>query len=353
MQIIIEYESSWRNSFLEGSNNEPLPKKGRNYLASNSKLDEDPKHYIEHKITFNTIMGILNRLIGDQRKLYQAKEQNNYFFKDVEPKISFKDKNVVESNEIVYIRNMTGNTDRNSFSGPINDKHELFTSDYSKELWKIISLDFNYLIKFILEGEIQNEADAILDPALIIDIIKEFKDIKLEKILEIFNLDKNEVNEASNYLKNNRELNKQLKNQFPALQKTFSDINYVTEDKVILRAFYCSSLYLQALRLSKIYSMDGVLLKGFSVNGFTPKDFMKPLTKGMKMVWGNPYIREEFIKGEGKVRRMLTKASGQLEIHLNIPNEKARELKDLIDSAGVSSFYLGKKGLAYVSAIRV
>lgn len=27
MRIIIEYESSWRNSFLDGSNNEPLPKK--------------------------------------------------------------------------------------------------------------------------------------------------------------------------------------------------------------------------------------------------------------------------------------------------------------------------------------
>jgi hypothetical protein len=28
MQIIIEYESSWRNSFLDGSNNQPLPKGG-------------------------------------------------------------------------------------------------------------------------------------------------------------------------------------------------------------------------------------------------------------------------------------------------------------------------------------
>jgi hypothetical protein len=40
MQIIIEYESSWRNSFLDGSNNEPLPKGGRNFIASMTTLKQ-------------------------------------------------------------------------------------------------------------------------------------------------------------------------------------------------------------------------------------------------------------------------------------------------------------------------
>lgn len=38
MQIIIEYESSWRNSFLDGSNNEPLPKGGRNFYCFNDNI---------------------------------------------------------------------------------------------------------------------------------------------------------------------------------------------------------------------------------------------------------------------------------------------------------------------------
>lgn len=38
MQITIDYESSWRNSFLDGNNNEALPKNGRRFVASVSFL---------------------------------------------------------------------------------------------------------------------------------------------------------------------------------------------------------------------------------------------------------------------------------------------------------------------------
>jgi hypothetical protein len=49
----------------------------------------------------------------------------------------------------------------------------------------------------------------------------------------------------------------------------------------------------------------------------------------------------------------MTKASGQLEISIEVDRDKGLEIKTLIENAGVSSFYLGKKGLAYVSNIRV
>lgn len=40
MKIIIDYDSSWRNSFLDPttSNNEPLPKKGRKFVGSMTNL---------------------------------------------------------------------------------------------------------------------------------------------------------------------------------------------------------------------------------------------------------------------------------------------------------------------------
>jgi hypothetical protein len=53
------------------------------------------------------------------------------------------------------------------------------------------------------------------------------------------------------------------------------------------------------------------------------------------------------------VTSMLTKASGQLEINIDVDMKKGQEIKDLIEYAGVSAFYLGKKGLAYVSNVRV
>ena len=38
MKIEIEYEASWRNSFLDGSNDEVLPKKGRKFIGSITAL---------------------------------------------------------------------------------------------------------------------------------------------------------------------------------------------------------------------------------------------------------------------------------------------------------------------------
>ena len=122
---------------------------------------------------------------------------------------------------------------------------------------------------------------------------------------------------------------------------------------------YCSALYLQLERLGKIYCMQTAKSKmggisGISNNGFTLKDFMDKYTTGpKKLIYGNPYVREELVKGKGKIKHLLSKASGQLIIHLNISFERAVELKTMIDNAGVSAFYLGKKGLAYVSHIDI
>ena len=76
-------------------------------------------------------------------------------------------------------------------------------------------------------------------------------------------------------------------------------------------------------------------------------------TGDKKRIWGNPYIQKQRLKGLGEVVSKLTKASGRLEINVDIDRNKSEELKGMIECAGVSSFYLGKKGLAYVSQIRV
>jgi hypothetical protein len=131
------------------------------------------------------------------------------------------------------------------------------------------------------------------------------------------------------------------------------------KEQQLILPLYCSALYLQLQRLEERYDMSSAKTKaggisGISNNGFTPKDFMKTyVTGGKKLIYGNPFIHEEFAKGEGKTKHTLTKASGQLEITLDIDDSKAKELKQMIDNAGVSSFYLGKKGLAYVSDIRL
>lgn len=332
MKIEIEYEASWRNSFLDGSNDEVLPKKGRKFIGSITALKKS-ENYIFRDVTHSTVMGILNRLIGEQRKLYQAQKDENYYFKDIEPLVTFKDDVKVKNSELVYLRNMSGNTDQNSYTGMIKTDDKMFTSDYSKEFWGVLALDVDELLEFIIYGK-KIEKNIMLDPLVISERFAE-----LGKLKALNN--KNGVIEA-----------------LEVLEKKFEGTNYKNnKDKVVPLNFYCSALYLQLERLSSEYDLSSVMTKTGTITGiskrlFTKKDFMNRFTTGeKKKIFGNPYIAKSFKEGEGQVTSMLTKASGTLEIFIDISRDEAKTLKKDIENAGVSSFHLGKKGLAYVTKI--
>ncbi|MGL5006494.1 MAG: type I-Fv CRISPR-associated protein Cas5fv [Plesiomonas sp.] len=339
MKITIEYESSWRNSFLEGCNNEPLPKQNdggnyRKFIASMTNLKK-PENFIQREVTLDTVMGILNRLIGDQRKLYQSRSSENYFFGDIEPLVKFIDKPSVINSELTYIRNITGSEDQNSFTGMIKVNAPIFTAEYAQCFWGVLSLDITELVSFILEQDVTLNQISI-DP---LTLLARLEEINKQKPLE----KEGDLDVAYQYLADKFE--------------KFKGIN--NKGLVLPISMYCSALYLQLERLSGKYDMSSARTKaggigGISNNGFTKKDFMARYTTGeKKKIWGNPYIREEFIKGVGKTKQLMTKASGQLFIEIDISKEKAKELAQLIENAGVSSFYLGKKGLAYVNNIRI
>jgi len=342
MKIIIDYEASWRNSFLDGDNNESLPKKGRGFIGSMTTLKKEG-NFISRAVTLDTVMGLLNRLIGDQRKLYQARNkqfEQSYYFENLEHLVTFDDKPKFESNELVYIRNMKGSNDQNSFTGMIKSNDVMFSADYASELWGVLALDFDVLCQFIIKGNrITKTLQA--DPLSIIarlEILDKEKPVENEAVVAVA------MAELIKYLPDDKypEGNQYLNNK--------------EQIKPIM--FYCSALYLQLQRLSERFDMTSAKTKaggisGISKRGFTKKDFMKRFTSGDgKKIWGNPYILKERVKGIGEVTSMLKKVSGQLEINLNIDKPKAQEIETMINNAGVSSFYLGKKGLAYVSKIR-
>jgi len=336
MKITIDYDSCWRNSFLGGSNNEPLPKKGREFVGSMTSLKAEGNFKVCES-TLDTVMGLLNRLIGDQRKLYQARSkmhESAYYFEDLESKVTFIDKAQL-TNEMTFIRNMKGSTDQNSFTGMIKVTDPVFTSEYSSLFWGVLGLELSALYRFIIDDEMVT-GDIQLDPISIISR------------LEFLNKEKPQENEG--------EVNKAIE----CLNKLFPEIDYFTKKgQVMTVSLYCSALYLQLSRLENQYDMSSAKTKtggisGISKRGFTKKDFMARYTTGpKKTIWGNPFIKKERMKGQREVTSMMIKASGQLEINIDVDREKGQEIKNLIENAGVSSFYLGKKGLAYVSNIRV
>jgi len=336
MKIIIEYEASWRNSFLDPatSNNEPLPKNGRKFIGSMTNLKKS-ENYLSREVSIDTVMGILNRLVGDQRKLYQARGSDDYYFRDIESTVKFQDRPQYINTEVAFIRNVMGSTDQNSYTGMIKVNDRVFTSDYSQELWSVLALDLVELCQFIVFEK--NTIRSIeLNPLHVIGRLEE-----LNKLKPVLN--DGEINEAYIVLSGRFD-------KFKGLNK---------KGEVLPISLYCSALYLQLERLNNKYDLSSAKTKsgglsGISNNGFTKKDFMSRYTTGeKKKIWGNPYVREEFVKGEGKTMHLLSKANGTLEVNLDIDKGVARQLRSDIEHAGVSSFYLGKKGLAYVSDIRI
>ncbi len=344
MKIIIEYESSWRNSFLDGSNDEQLPKQGRNFVASSAKL-KDSTNFHQREITQNTVMGILNRLIGDQRKLYQSRQSEDYYFADMENLIHFQDNSKIQSNEVVYLRNIEGSDDKKGYMGMINANHPIVKSEYSFEFWNVLSLNIEQLCEFILRDKLikdfELEKTLPLDP---LSILGQLEDINSRKPIDY----DDKIQEASKVLT-------VLFGKKPT-DKSGYEPKVNANGTFGVLPLYCCALYLQMQRIeTKLHiSMPKAQrggISGISHNGFTPKDFMNAyVTEGKKQSYGSPYIFED---KQERVRKFLTKANGQLEIRLDINDEQAKELKQMIDNAGVSSFYLGKKGLAYVSDIRL
>lgn len=337
MKVIIDYDSCWRNSFLGGTNNEELPKQGREFLGSMTSLKKEG-NFLTRDTTLDTVMGLLNRLIGDQRKLYQARSkmyETAYYFEDLESKVTFVDK-AEFTNEMTFIRNMNGSTDQNAFTGMIKVSDPVFKSNYSSQFWGVLGLDLNAVCNFIIKDQ-KVEAIIALDPLSIIDRLES---INKEKPCE-----------------NTGDIAKAIE----TLQKHYPDIEYINSKELVTPiSIYCSALYLQLARLeSADNNMETAKTKaggisGISKRGFTKKDFMARYTTGpKKTIWGNPYIKKEKIKGQGEVASMMTKASGQLEISIDVDRIRGQEIKTLIENAGVSSFYLGKKGLAYVSSIHI
>lgn len=339
MKIIIDYESSWRNSFLDGDNNEPLPKNGRKFIGSMTNL-KNSKNFIPRDITIDTVMGVLNRLIGDQRKLYQSREQDGYFFAEIENEnlVDFKDKPKVINNEMTYIRNISGSTDQNSYTGAIKADDTMFTSEYSKEYWGVLALDCNELYEFLLNEEYLVNKDISLNPIDLAD--------KMELLNKLKPIDNTDL----------------ITKVVRKLNTSFSDLitekqphPYIENNgKVKPIRLYSAGLYVQLNRLSSKFDMGSAVTKsgkvaGFSKRGFNGRrDFIKNfVTGGEKKIFGNPYAIKEF----KSLKPMMTKASGALEINIKVARDKAKQIKKMIDNAGVSSFYLGKKGLAYVSKI--
>jgi len=394
---MIKYDSSWHNSFLSGSDELPLDRDNKRDFIATSKS----KEVISKPITESTVLGVLCRLIGDQRKLHKIKVSESYYFKDIENLISFDvDKHEESiSTETVFLINKTNSRPAQStFLGVIPDNTELFFSQTAQQIWSVLYLNLDDLLDFISAGTLREERISV-SPRDLLFRIKDIDNIKCpvglpvltleqEKSDLLFKIDKEKVRfleiqkkyltftDPNSSKKNSFEkarikhqgileeyesdlhklqacdkralLEENLQNSIQFLSGIYPDMSYLDKGKVYRMSLYAAALYLQVSRMIDsgmildycINKSGDIGIQGFSKRGFNGvRDFINPLTGSKKKTVGTPFS--------------LTKTSGILNINIDADKDRCKQIESLINSAGVSGFYLGKKGLAYVSDIRL
>ena len=381
MKIIIEYSSSWHNSFLTGSNDEPVRKNNVRKFKATSKSKEAND---VRKISKNTVLGVLCRLIGDQRKLYQAQKDTNFYFKDMDISFDYIASESRNWSETVALINKSENRPApGEFIGVIKDDEPLFFSQNSATLWSVLFYDFDDLLNFILQPTVKFKKTPI-SPRKVLSraaydissmdninsirgIVFSIKDCKqkevnetnekeVDKLKKIIKRLENQMSKLENEkallsifndAMSNDAFDEKIHKAITALNQYFPDEKYYESNGSVKPIrIYAGALYVMLKEMEKQnFDISGLVTKSGTIKGFSKRDyngnrdFLNSLMGNKKKTTHTPY--------------QLTKSDGQLEIILDIDKEKAKELKKMIENAGVSSFYLGKKGLAYVSDIKL
>ena len=393
MQILIEYEDCWQTSFLEPAKEN---EKKRKFVATTEKRGET-----NTPITKNTVMGVLNRLVGEQRKLHQArKDKANYYFSEIEKVITFSlNGSETTTQELVLLTNKSSDRpSQSNYLGVLEDDNPWFFSAVAQKLWGILFLDIPGIIEFILGkpfvdydvdsgprnlrsrisviSNSKTEAGAVLKSmdrmhrdiksrvekkAQAIQVFKKksaskppVTAIQYEKYqtrLIKHEQDSLDLNAELELLKTDSEtlaFERKLQAVVKLLVNRYPDCKYWKDGRIYPMRFYAAALYIQGDNLKRdgldidflVNKKQVIQIKGFSRRGFNGvRDWLNPMTGKRKKAVGSPCS--------------IRKQSGKLQIDFPLDEAKAIELKNMIDCAGVSSFYLGKKGLAYVSKITI
>lgn len=375
IEIVINFDSCWQNGFLDGDDGleekrKKLVPKVRDFFATSKSEQSTDK-----ALTKNTVLGVLCRLIGDQRKLYQARSANDYYFKGMEEAITFSynAERKSYSEKVVVVNKSDNRAAQSTYLGVIPDDCSLFSSQHSKNLWHVLDLSIEEVCNYIKQGSISDTAMGEMSLNHILNKIREIQALdKLEFTETILDRYKQRIikleQEKNELDTNDKKYQSQLNKKADSIEEFKAKISELYRNDALTSldaslkeavskfpklenkggvypmALFGAALYLiaQQLRDKKIVNflnaenkLSGFAEESFSFNGI--RDFLNPLAGGRKKTVRTPAI--------------INKHSGKLVINVKPPID-TKDLVQKIENAGVSSFYLGKKGLAYVDSIR-
>jgi hypothetical protein len=354
MQIKIHYESKYSlgttengKSFLTSvdSIKENENKEYKNFISENNSYVENLKeinkvyqNFKYNDITIDTILGILCRLVGDVRRLDDIKLIENHPIVKIKDKISFINNNSYYQNELINLHTPPKTSPNGAGGMIINQSPLMINNDFSENFFSI----FNYRS----EDELLIYIEKLLKKDTSIRFEKYIGEVSLLNLVRQMNLGEERFKGSDSNEKFSKLLGKKVYNIYGLL--LYERINYLNYFKD-----YPEEI---AQTLNKNGNIPGIATTS---GGLTVKDFYSAYVKEKKTTWNLPYsikTKRVFFKDGEKMNFNaslgVTKEGGNLVINLNVDNDVAQEIKTMIKEASVNTFYMGKKGLAYITEIK-
>jgi len=379
------------------------------YETTMLKIGNAYNNFVYKTISKNTVLGIISRLIGEVRYLDKIDPKEDHPINKIMDKVSFNLHDRELYNEIISLAKPITKVQSNG-GGLINSSKSNFLllsdNDYSKIIFSLFNLktleDIDSFVSFIEKNPTKKE---------LLDFINDNKYSYNDKI-ELYQFVKNHNDHAS--LFNNIDKNYV---KYKKYQSEIFKGNPVDEDKVVTLdedlSYYITLLDRIALYTGKNIDSDGkynayselgpvndknsaaVLniigllyyfviawtikggnkqdideslinkngnIAGIATNSgkITVKDFYgfvspRKLSWSMPYMFDSKYLKKKEAKqfNQSNTTLGVGKESGVLEIIIDIPTDEAVILHDQIKAAAVSTFHVGKKGLAYVKGIEI
>lgn len=407
MKIIIPYESKWSVSLLDKETGltkfKSVGEKGLakktgtqktyiyhddDYESIMKRVNENHKNFDYRTIEESTVLGICARLLGEIRYMEDALMDDDHIIHKLKDKITFKLKDRDIYNEIVSLSTPL-KPSQNNGQGLIKknkDNALLFENDCSKVIYAMLNIKKLKQLKDVSFMMKKNVSFLDMNKYLEEENLLE-KNIEIYKFFEKFDLFDSRFSKFEKSYKsflNEPDKNSEDVMDYISILKDLGDAEYNDEqlllnkpDRVMAGVLVYSTAY-WLIRVGYknevenfIFNRGGGIAGIATLNGiaknigaFTKKDLYSYFGEG-KYTFSSPYIfnmksfkKESRKEGEKNLINIdtklgLGKEDGILEIDINVTKEEAIALKEQIENVGVSTFQMGKKGLAYVRRIEL
>jgi len=412
MKILISYDSKWSASMSDyeshkpktvslGSIQEKTDKakiieldETDNYESVMEKINTGFANFDYKSISKNTVLGVLARLLGEIRYLDKALAEPEHIINSLKDKVHYSLHEREMYNEIITISTPKKEVQNNGGAFISNSKanfallnqnivseilYSLFNLKTKNQIWDFINyLALNPSVEAV-QTYIKNNNLSYTEKYEIYMFVKHYQ----AHVKEFSSHD----NEYRKYLKKKKEMqensieideesagmNEDLKDYISLIEK-LGEINlnnekaYFSSNYINIIGLLCYSVVWWLKRIDNSHLIEGVLIKaGGNIEGIatlsggmTIKDFYSRVAP-KKQSWSSPYmfdtkyLKKQNAKQFNPMSTMLGmgKESGLLEIYIDVEENEAAQLREQIKAVGVSTFQLGKKGLAYVKEINI